>query len=936
MKSTAPWSVKGIERDARETAKEAARREGMTVGEWLNNVIFTVGDPDAPPLGASGEIDGLKLQDIATAVEHLSRRASEAEGKSVEAVDGLARSVGGVVERLQRLERDGAPGRAPDEELERRLQRLEEKSVDRQRLDALKALEKAVAQVAQQFDSSQRQALERLDSHDKRLADLAERLTALPASPESDGDADAIAFLKDAMDGMSSRIARAERIASEAHQLNADAANSADAEFVERTGKRLRVLGDEIKRSGDQVRALETSIERLAEQIDAAERRSAEGVGKVSETIASLKAQIEASREETGGDAQALLSQAVDALSRRTEPRIAGLQQAFDALVDRLDAAAADRAQAPAKHVAAQVDGAAERGAGGLASAFDAVGIDDAETGAATPAAETPSRLRPAAARAEPSASEAVSKPLTSADPFEDIEDAGEVAPADDAVVSPFDDDFGFDELEELDDDAPADVNAEAEPAGEQSNFLSQQGEARATYSADDFFDDSEERPIFGQARGDGDALAGPDAPSYDAMEGGDRPASDGGDLGDLHEAEDDEPLDPSAAVDEQDFLRRARAAAKQVAAKATSEDEQKAKRKLTPRQRAILAEKMRRKRLAEAEAAAASVDPERTGPRGAADKGDEPKKRGLFSFLGRAKKEAALDAEPAVATEATATAAATAANDDVDAPANDAGGPLARLKSRPTTAVLAVALVLVVAALAFLAQDMLFSDRAAPSVAGAGPTAAVVGARPSLKETADPQSVLQPRDLYLTAMQGFAESASPADDAAALARLQEAAALGHPPAQLQLGEMYKMGQGLEKDLDRARVWYERAANGGNVLAMHRLGVMSARGEAGDIDMAASVDWFQKAANFGLVDSQYNLGATFHPTGEGDPAGLQDRSEAYYWYALAARNGDDQAAELAEGVGQALSNDQRAALDARVGGWAAQTPDASANERVGA
>ncbi|MBA4467416.1 hypothetical protein FHK98_19695, partial [Cylindrospermopsis raciborskii CS-506_A] len=34
-----PWSVKGVDADARETAKEAARRAGMTLGEWLNAMI---------------------------------------------------------------------------------------------------------------------------------------------------------------------------------------------------------------------------------------------------------------------------------------------------------------------------------------------------------------------------------------------------------------------------------------------------------------------------------------------------------------------------------------------------------------------------------------------------------------------------------------------------------------------------------------------------------------------------------------------------------------------------------------------------------------------------------------------------------------------------------------------------------------------------------
>ena len=34
-----PWSVKGVEPEAREAAKIAARRAGLTIGSWLNQII---------------------------------------------------------------------------------------------------------------------------------------------------------------------------------------------------------------------------------------------------------------------------------------------------------------------------------------------------------------------------------------------------------------------------------------------------------------------------------------------------------------------------------------------------------------------------------------------------------------------------------------------------------------------------------------------------------------------------------------------------------------------------------------------------------------------------------------------------------------------------------------------------------------------------------
>ena len=50
MKPGIPWSVKGIEPETREAAKDAARRSGMTLGEWLNSKILDSADePESAP-----------------------------------------------------------------------------------------------------------------------------------------------------------------------------------------------------------------------------------------------------------------------------------------------------------------------------------------------------------------------------------------------------------------------------------------------------------------------------------------------------------------------------------------------------------------------------------------------------------------------------------------------------------------------------------------------------------------------------------------------------------------------------------------------------------------------------------------------------------------------------------------------------------------------
>ena len=59
MKSGVPWQESGVRREALETAREAARRAGMSIGEWLDSVILESAEADDAELGqpASHEND---------------------------------------------------------------------------------------------------------------------------------------------------------------------------------------------------------------------------------------------------------------------------------------------------------------------------------------------------------------------------------------------------------------------------------------------------------------------------------------------------------------------------------------------------------------------------------------------------------------------------------------------------------------------------------------------------------------------------------------------------------------------------------------------------------------------------------------------------------------------------------------------------------------
>ena len=926
MKSNAPWSVKGIERDARETAKEAARREGMTVGEWLNQMIYSQAEGGGPNALSDTEVEGLRLRDIVTAIEHLRNRVVDAESKSAAAVSELTRSMGGFVERVQRLERV-KPAEGSYQDVSERIEKLERAAGgDRQRIEALKALEKAVAQVAIQFNNAQRTTLNRLDSAEAQLQEFAARIDRV--GDGAPGEPAQLGSLKAAIEGLAERVAKAERIAQEAASLKGEAAASSDPEFVERTGARLRVLGDEIKRGGDQIRALEGAIAKLSGQIEAAEKRSADGVQKVSETIAEVRTQL---LKEDGGaseDVEAMISD----VRKDTDQRLEALQRSLSDMHARFESLVRAPAPAPQPEQDDSVDLSTE--------------IEDA-------LAKTPASQPALAARRAPAAVIVAEETDDVADEIEEAvaaieEDETEAETDPFAFSDEIEDEAGEDFSFELDDgaaeaeDDDITISAEEEDPAEDEqtkDARSLLAEVRNALSGGGY----EEKP---QAKDDDDDISALFAD--DNEDGEDDEDEQAAGTASLTAAP--APAPRSMDLSKEDMVKAARRRAREAAERSEDEHDRPRRSQLTAKQRAILAARARQKRVAEADAEphTAAAEKHETAPRKPEpavaelehdDEEETPTGRfgkisaALSSARARLGRKRDQDAE-----EATTPADDRIKFEDEDEPRrNGDRAALETLQStaaaRPLTMALAIAIVLAIAALVYLMKDFVFKPAAQPARPAAQaerPITEPVNEGEETLTSIPDAPALNPQALYLESMDALGQAQTDAEAASAVRQLQDAAALGFPPAQLQLGELYKTGQGVEQDLGQARVWFRRAANGGNVLAMHRIGVMTARGDGGPADSQEAISWFEQAANFGLVDSQYNLGAIYHPSDEGGSS-VQDAGKAYFWYSLAARNGDEQAQPLAAGVAVALSPDQRASIDAQVDAWTAKPADELAN-----
>ncbi|MBV8798663.1 MAG: SEL1-like repeat protein [Alphaproteobacteria bacterium] len=177
---------------------------------------------------------------------------------------------------------------------------------------------------------------------------------------------------------------------------------------------------------------------------------------------------------------------------------------------------------------------------------------------------------------------------------------------------------------------------------------------------------------------------------------------------------------------------------------------------------------------------------------------------------------------------------------------------------------------------------------------------------------------------LGLKYLEGHGVAVNEAEAARWLAR---AAQQGEPFAEYRLATLYERGRGVAADAKLAAHWYELAAKQGNRKAMHNLAVAFAEGSGEPKDSLQASMWFARAANLGLADSQFNL-AVLYERGMGVKQSLVD---AYKWYLIASAQGDAESKTRAEALSTQLSDADRAAAQQAAQSFRPQQPDPAAN-----
>jgi localization factor PodJL len=320
MTSGAPWSVKGIDPKAREIAKDLARRSGMTLGEWLNQVILEDEAPldgprypsfgrQAPPAQRRSALSVRPVEEafrITDSLDRLSARIEDAEQRAATAIGGINQTVASVMARLDGGEQEQAAMAARFEgavdglrdgqaRVGERLDRVELEAAQPKTAEALKSLESALTKVAAHIYEDEKRASESFDGLRQELDGVHERLeTAFTEDGVRELVEQVIARLTGRLEQAELRTSDALRgleasFAALDERLQATEARPADTG----QGEQLSALAASLTERMDSVRA------EMAENIRAA---AADGrFEKIEQALAAMGAQVNIAEQRSAG-----------------------------------------------------------------------------------------------------------------------------------------------------------------------------------------------------------------------------------------------------------------------------------------------------------------------------------------------------------------------------------------------------------------------------------------------------------------------------------------------------------------------------------------------------------------------------------------------------------------------------------------------------------
>jgi localization factor PodJL len=921
MKPGAPWSIKGIEPEAREAAKEKAREAGMTLGQWLNQAIADSGQPKtsepAPAAGSGGS--ALETARIMRAIAEVARR-----------VDLVAANAG----------EPSAGGNAGMDRLSARVEELAKAIPAAPKLDQSR-LERGLVAIVKRIDQ-----LENATKPAEMLEGLRDEIRKQPAAPLDAGKFEAsIGAVGSQLDQLSSRLSGLEQSLSEREQPN-PAIQPAEAPDVR----------PELAQLSQDVRKLMNGMVNLAARIDTIDERAEGRLQPVQASIAELQSETSnrnaedrqalearldgmATADRTGSDNGAIQAAVAAALLPVTGA-IAGLQERLDRQTDTTPPPAvnqSDELQVDPTTISTDTVDAVDRDDELSASATRGIGpsfdpVDPVDTEDHRPEPES-----------EPVAEPAV--PAGSNETLSGLASLHDLTRADDIRVQPFDDEQSFFreiEADEVEEEA-------AVPGPDNADELVIPASSASDEVVDDQGPSDETR---GGAEG-GTPSAAETPPSDDRLPPPDFPTERLNHV----PAEAAPPDRPRRLVPVESLLSRPAPTSNEPSMAAATVS-----------------------RAAPAPDRPAAQD---EGPVGAPPSGerkpfrlDEPLDLsrqapapppasypggrrwigyllvalfflvlfvGGFWFTGTAQFrdiadeagqlwEQAVTAVKGIELESDAGDASSTSSQQ---PADNSANAVSSQESSATAPAQGLAAPTVAQAAANAPAESAAKDTRtaalAPQPEASTPAAPQPAPAPAAPKTElellqDKAEAGDANAQYTLGVRHRDGIGLEPNYSSAAEWFDRAAQQGHVAAQLGLGIMYRQGLGRPRDLDLAKLWLHAAARAGEPDAQKLLGEVYVDDTAGVPDYFQAARWFREAAEQGVVDAQYNMGVLY----EGGLGVPRDFAQSYFWFSLAARSGDSSAPEDRERVAQLLTPEQRTKLDSQVAGFTAAAAPAPA------
>lgn len=419
MTAGAPWSVKGIDPKAREVAKDLARRSGMTLGEWLNQVILQDDGPEevtsesyfadrggrsyletprsepAPPSRIEApKHPGDEIGRMAAALDRLTARIEASEVRTSQAITGVEQSVREAVSRIEAAERDHVAVAARFEgavdetnaqhaKLAERLRQMEQEAAGPRSAEALKSLEGALGKVANHLYEGETRNREMVGAMATRVAKLESREPVDPAAVVetviaqlgerlSDAESrttEALQALRQSFATLDGRLGTVEGGASPAmdrrlEDLAANLTNRLEAARGEMAEKLRTTVDGRFDR-------MERTLGELAQQVRTTEQQSAQAIEKMGREVLSIaddlnrRVQVSETRsaeaiDKVGGEV-ARIAQSMEARFTRSDSVHAQALERLGGEIARITERLAERIGAAERRSAQAIDDVGEQ-----------------------------------------------------------------------------------------------------------------------------------------------------------------------------------------------------------------------------------------------------------------------------------------------------------------------------------------------------------------------------------------------------------------------------------------------------------------------------------------------------------------------------------------------------------------------------------------------